>query len=282
MKLISICPSNTELIAYLGLTKQLIAIDDFSDWPEDISHLPRLGPDLSIDMDKVEELKPDLVLASLSVPGMERNIEELEKRDIPHIILNPNTLEDIANDLLKVGKATNSEKQAEVIVEKYISIIETYRTLSKKIPEDKRPLLYWEWWPKPVFTPGKLNWLTIISELAGGRNLFADVELASVQTNWEDVENRNPDHICMAWVGVKQDRMNPSLIKKRPGWNEVAAVKNERIHLLEESLYCRPSPRLLVGLKKLASLIHPTFFPVDDEKDPLLEITHLNEKANQN
>ena len=69
MKLISICPSNTELVGYLNLTSSLIGVDDYSDWPEDIGSLPRLGSDLRIDMDKVEELQPDLVLASLSVPG---------------------------------------------------------------------------------------------------------------------------------------------------------------------------------------------------------------------
>jgi len=56
MKLISICPSNTELIGYLGLTTSLIAVDNYSDWPEEVSSLPRLGSDLNIDMDKVEEL----------------------------------------------------------------------------------------------------------------------------------------------------------------------------------------------------------------------------------
>ena len=85
MKLVSICPSNTELLAYLGLIDQLVAVDDFSDWPRSINTLPRLGPDLSIDMDKLESYEPDLVLASLSVPGMEKNIAELEKRKIPHI-----------------------------------------------------------------------------------------------------------------------------------------------------------------------------------------------------
>ncbi len=80
MRLISICPSNTELLAYLGLTSQLVGIDDYSDWPTSIQNLPRLGPDLSIRMDEVEALNPDLVLASLSVPGMERNIDQLVKR----------------------------------------------------------------------------------------------------------------------------------------------------------------------------------------------------------
>ncbi|PAF15074.1 cobalamin-binding protein, partial [Shouchella clausii] len=85
----------------------------------------------------------------------------------------------------------------------------------------------WEWWPKPVFTPGKVNWLTEISEIAGGRNLYADVELASVQTDWEDVLNRQPDYICLAWVGVRREKVNPEIVLKRPGWSELEAVKQK-------------------------------------------------------
>ncbi len=118
------------------------------------------------------------------------------------------------------------------------------------------PKLYWEWWPKPVFTPGSINWLTEVSEAAGGENVFKDVELASVQTDWDDIKSRNPDYICVAWVGVRKQKVKKELIKNRPGWEELDAVKKDRILILEEELYCRPSPRLLDGLEKLHHLIH--------------------------
>lgn len=111
MRIISLCPSNTEVLGYLGLADQLIGVDDFSDWPKSVHHLPRLGPDLSIDIDMVEKLNPDLVIASLSVPGMEKNVEELNKRKIPHIILNPQSLSDIQNDLVLTGKALNEPER---------------------------------------------------------------------------------------------------------------------------------------------------------------------------
>ncbi|WP_070119439.1 cobalamin-binding protein [Bacillus marinisedimentorum] len=267
MKIVSICPSNTELIHYLGLTGQLIAVDDFSDWPEQVNGLPRLGPDLDIDMDKVEALKPDLVVASLSVPGMEKNVEELKKRGLPHIVLNPNTLDEIAADLLTLGNAAGAEEKAAETAAAFNAFIEKYEQLASAVTD--RPSIYWEWWPKPVFTPGGKNWLTEISRLAGAENVFADIDQASFKTDWETVKERNPDHIGMAWVGVQQDKMKPELIEKRPGWAELDAVKKRHIHLLEESLYCRPSPRLLLGLKKLAPLIHPAVFPVNDGVDPL-------------
>ncbi|MGN7176182.1 cobalamin-binding protein [Cytobacillus sp. SAFR-174] len=260
MKILSLCPSNTELVEYLGLTDMLAGVDDYSDWPEQVSNLPRLGPDLSINMDKVEELKPDLVLASLSVPGMEKNVAELEKRQIPHIVLNPQSLADIANNLVFAAEKIGRPERGILAAKQFTEKIEELKRISSRIK--KNPSLYWEWWPKPVFTPGKVNWLTEISEIAGGWNLFADVELASVQTDWEDVLNRQPDYICLAWVGVRREKVNPEIVLKRPGWSEMEAVKQNRILVLEEELYCRPSPRLIEGAIKLAEKIHPQEFSV--------------------
>lgn len=267
MRLISICPSNTELLAYLGLTSQLVGVDDYSDWPASINALPRLGPDLSIRMDEVEALKPDLVLASLSVSGMEKNVDELKKRGIPHVVYNPNSLADIATNLLDLGSRTSTQKEAEEVVKTYQELIRTYRHYSAQVETTR---LYWEWWPKPVFTPGGLNWLTEISRLAGGQNVYEDVELASVQTDWEDVYKQDPDHICLAWVGIQTEKVKPELLWKRPDWPILNALKTNQVHILEEPLYCRPSPRLLLGLKKLGAILHPDVFPANDGIDPLL------------
>lgn len=259
MRIISICPSNTELLYYLGLTSELIGVDDFSDWPKDIEKLPRLGPDLSIDMNKLQSLEPDLVLASLSVPGMEKNIEELERRRIPHVIYNPQSLTNIQKDLLDLGKRTNKMAEAKKVTEWMKNEINQYEKISNFIKNRKK--VYFEWWPKPIFTPGKVNWLTEIAYLAGGENLFHDVELASVQTTWEDVVHRKPDIIGMVWVGVKTDKMQISHIQKREGWDHLEADLRTEIFKLEESLFCRPSPRLIIGMKRLAALIHPNDFP---------------------
>ncbi|UOQ95767.1 cobalamin-binding protein [Halobacillus shinanisalinarum] len=253
MRIVSICPSNTEIVAYLGKEEMLVGVDNYSDFPKQVNQLPKLGPDLSIDIDKVAALKPDLVLASLSVPGMEKNIEGLDEHNLPYIILDPGTLEEIAADIEKVGAALGLTELGKEKANEFLTEIETYRQRSANVVE--KPSLYWEWWPKPIFTPGKGNWLTEISELAGGVNLYAGEPEASVQTDWDDVRERDPDQICMVWVGVKEEKMNPDLLKKRPGWLDMKAIKEDRIHVLEESLYCRPSPRLLEGLRKLYTVL---------------------------
>ncbi len=268
MRIVSICPSNTELLAYLGLTSSIVGIDNYSDWPEVVQLLPRLGPDLDIDMDAVEQLQPDLVVASLSVPGMEKNIERLKERNLPFIVLNPNSLQEIGDNLLLLGKATGRERVAEQVYDKYNQIIAEYKRLSQLV--HNRPSLYWEWWAKPVFTPGGVNWLTEISKLAGGYNTYEDDPRASVQTDWDNVKSRNPDYICLVWVGIRQDRVKPELVKARPGWDEMTAIQHNHVLVLDEPLFCRPSPRLLMGLSKIAHILHPDIYPKSNEEDPLL------------
>ncbi|MDV2582492.1 cobalamin-binding protein [Alkalibacillus haloalkaliphilus] len=259
MRIVSICPSNTEILAYLDAIDLLVGVDDDSDWPQSITKLPRVGRDLNIDIDKVKALQPDLVLASLSVPGMEKNIERLEEEQMPYIILDPNSLDEIADDLLTVGKKIGKEQKAQQVYDDYYQVINEYRTIANSIPNKKN--IYWEWWPKPIFTPGQKNWLSYISELAGASNVFSDYEEASIQVEWDEVIQRDPDEICMVWVGVQEKKMNPDILKKREGANQLRAVQSDQIHILEEYLYCRPSPRLLEGLKKLAYLLHPTYYP---------------------
>ncbi|WP_164669620.1 cobalamin-binding protein [Virgibacillus doumboii] len=255
MRVVSICPSNTEIVEYLDMTNVLVGVDNFSDWPSEVLELPKVGPDLSIDMDKVEALNPDLVLASLSVPGMEKNIEALDDRRLPYIILNPNSLTEIADDIERVGTALGEKELGMERANAFRKEVEVFRKKADEKAGSSLPVLYWEWWPKPVFTPGNVNWLTEISSLAGARNIFDTENTASVQTDWDDVKERDPDHICMVWVGVKESKMRPELLMKRPGWNEMKAIREGNIHVLEESLFCRPSPRLLEGLRKLVDVL---------------------------
>jgi iron complex transport system substrate-binding protein len=239
---------------YLGLTHLLVAVDDFSDWPIAINDLPKIGPDLSINMELVEKLGPDLVLASLSVPGMERNVEELVKRGIPHIVLNPQSLDDIESDLLLVAETLGVPEKGKIASNHFRNRLDLI--IQKSSTVKSKPTLYWEWWPKPIFTPGKINWLTEISEAAGAINIFSDIELASVQTDWQDVLNRKPNYICLAWVGVNRKKIQKSIVTKRPGYKNLDFNDDSKILILEEELYCRPSPRLLEGLEKLFHLIH--------------------------
>src|SRR5699024_11263470 len=137
MRVVSICPSNTEIVEYLGKTDLLTGVDNYSDWPPQVLQLSKVGPDLSIDMDKVEALKPDIVLASLSVPGMEKNIEALDERGLPYIILNPNSLDEIADDIERVGTALGEKDLGAEKAASFRSELEHFREQAEK-KEDRK------------------------------------------------------------------------------------------------------------------------------------------------
>ncbi|CAM3736295.1 cobalamin-binding protein [Alkalicoccus chagannorensis] len=269
MKIVSLCPSNTELIYYAGAGEQLVGIDDFSDFPYEItSQLPRLGPDLDIRMDDVEKLQPDLVFASHSVPGMEKNTAEMDRRGIPYVLVtNPVSLRGIGEALEETAGALGRKAEGKQKRQAFDHFLDSYQTMAQAVPH--RPRVYWEWWPKPVFTPGRTNWLTELTDLAGGKNLFGDYPEASVQTTWDEVLARDPDRIFAAWVGVRRQKVNPEVLLKRQGWRDMRAVREDHLYILDEPLYCRPSPRLMAGLAEAAHLLHPDIFPVPDGEEDL-------------
>jgi iron complex transport system substrate-binding protein len=273
MRVVSICPSNTELLFFLGIREEVAGLDNHSDWPEEWRHLPRVGPDLQINIEKVKQLSPDLVIASLSVPGMERNIEVLKRENLPTLVLNPKTFADIADDFRTLGEALGKKTEGETAAERFLAEIDRIR---RHVPQGKRPTrLYWEWWPKPVFTPGKKNWLTEVSRLAGGVNVFEDEDAESVQTDWAGVKNRRPDLALIVWTGIDIRRIKKELITTRPDWQGETFAHPENVHILPEGWYCRPSPRLLTGIKHLAHLLHPERFAPPPPDDPYAD-TFLN------
>ncbi|MEQ8762753.1 MAG: helical backbone metal receptor [Planctomycetota bacterium] len=259
LRLVSLCPSNTEIVDALGLGKHLVGVDDWSDWPERlVADLPRLGPDLDIDLDAVETLVPDLVLASLSVPGMERNVEGLERRGIPHLVLDPHSLEDIYQDLKRVGRAAGCEEHARQVESHLRDRVAAVQAAVRG--DESRPRLYWEWWPKPLFCPGRRNWLTEISELAGAVNVTAHYPDDAARPEPEEILELQPDFVLLVWTGVQKEKVRPDVVSRRPGWGELTALREGRLHVLAEGLYCRPSPRLIEGLEELARLVHPECF----------------------
>ena len=266
-RIVSLCPSNTEILWALGLGDQIVGVDDYSDWPKEVNHLPRLGPDLSIDMERVQSLNPDWAVASLSVPGMEKNIESLRQLKIPFITLYPGSLYDIPQDFIKVAQQAGVESRGRELAAQFTKKLES---IENRIPRDQpAPRLYWEWWPKPVFTPGRENWLTEVSQIVGAVNVFGNEGGQSVKTDWETVAARRPDYTLAVWTGVPIHKVRKEKITGRPAWQGLSFAADDRVHILEEGWYCRPSQRILTGIEHLAHLLYPDRFDPPNPQRPL-------------
>lgn len=252
-RIVSLCPSNTEIAWSLGLGERLVGVDDWSDWPAAIRELPRVGPDLGVNVDRVVALRPDLVLASLSVPGMERNVARLRERGLPYLVLDPHGLADLWANLREVGRATGVAARAEEVVAALQARVERVRAASAR--RSLRPKVYWEWWPRPLFAPGGRNWLTEITSLAGGESVTGGIDADCARPHPDEVRAADPDWIFLVWTGVAKEKVRPEVLLRRPGWRDLRAVRLGRVRVLDEGLFCRPSPRLIDGLEQLAALL---------------------------
>jgi iron complex transport system substrate-binding protein len=249
MRLVSICPSNTEILCALGLETSLVGLDRSSDWPPSIQGLPRMGPDLEVDIEKIAALKPDLVFSSLSVPGMEKNLERLDAAGIPHIVLDAQSISGIKQSFLSAGRALGRGQQARELVEAFEAELSGFQAPSV------RPVVFLEWWPKPIITPGKHCWTTEMIQLAGGIPAFGELPVRSTPILSETVLERKPDLLLTCWCGVPHERQKPESLTKRPGWEELESVQKGRYYAADEHYFGRPGPRVVEGIKWLNRLI---------------------------
>ena len=257
-RIVSLTCSNTEILFALGLGDRVVGVDDWSDFPPQVEGLPKVGPDLKIDTARVAALDPDLILASLSVPGMERNIPAVERLGVPFLVLNPKSLEEVLTDIETVGEATGGPENAC----RLIAGLQTRITAvwARAQGAAHRPTVYWEWWPKPLISPGRQSWIVQMSELVAADLLFKDVEASSFVVHESQVLERDPDHVILCWCGTLQRKMDVSEVAARPGWERLRAVKAGRVHCFPEDLFGRPGHRLVEGLERLARLVHPEVF----------------------
>jgi len=206
-------------------------------------------------MEKVKALEPDLVVASLTVPGMERNIEALEKTKLSYIILNPHNIEEIIENILMLGEITNTLEEAQRLVDEIKNTVNSIKLQVQKI--QYRLKLYWEWWPKPIITACRHSWVNDMSEIVGGMNIFSNIEKTSSIVEDSDILSLDPDILLICWCGEKmQNKMSIDKILTRPGWENIKAIKEKRVYCVPESLFGRPGPRIIDGLKLLSQIVH--------------------------
>jgi iron complex transport system substrate-binding protein len=249
-RVVSLACSNTELVCALGAADLLVGVDDHSDYPADVVRgLPRVGPDLGIDLDRVAALRPDLVLASLTLPGHERIVAGLEARGLPYIAPEPERLDDVYRDARAIGAALGREAEAEALVA-------SMQAALVPVPvAGRRPRILVEWWPKPVIVPGRRSWVVDLITLAGGEAPFADRDRKSTPITDDEARAAAPDAVVIAWCGVPLHRYRTDVVTRRPSWQDVPAIRAGRVVPITEAFLGRPGPRLVEGYRALQAVI---------------------------
>jgi iron complex transport system substrate-binding protein len=254
-RIISLAPSNTEILFTLGLEDRIVGVTDFCDYPEAAKSKEKIGGFSEPNIEKIISLQPDLILATSM---HQKPVEELEKLNVPSVVLDPKDFEDVFTSIEIIGKATGQDDKAAAIVGDLKARVKDVDDKVIKLTEDERPKVYYEIWPSPITTAGPGTFVNDIIQRAGGENIAKDAKKAYPQYSQEMIVAKNPDIIIFSHHGSSNQSAEDIL--NRQGWESIEAIKNNKVFYVEENLVQRATPRLVDGLEQLAMMMHPELF----------------------
>lgn len=257
-RIVSLAPSNTEILFALGLGAQVVGVDDFSDYPSEAKKLPSVGGSMGkYNLEAITALKPDLVLAAeINTPEQVKAIQDLGL--IVFYLSNPQTLEGMFTSLQLVAQLGGVEGKANELAQSLQARIDAVK--SKISAATQKPTVYYELDatdPGKPYTAGPGTFVDNLISLAGGQNIAADMTSPWGQISSEQIIARNPDIILL---GDAAYGVTPESVGQRPGFSAINAVKNAQVLTFDDNLVSRPTARLVDGLETLAKLIHPDLF----------------------
>ena len=299
MKIVSLIPSATEIVAALGRESDLVGVSHECDYPPGVREraavlvsspaslpdgtqreiddavaraLEESGTLYVIDEEKLRELAPDLIitqeLCQVCAPSgneVTRAIAELP--DPPEVLyLTPSSFEEVFANVLDVGRAIGADDEARALVEACRARVAAVR--ERAAPLSRRTCLYLEW-TDPVFLGG--HWVHENIELAGGEDPLGPAG-DSVRVTWDAVREADPEVLVVGPCGYHLDRAHEEAasLAQRPGWDGLRAVREDRVYVVDaDSYFARPGPRIVDGLELLAHVLHPEVFEAPPLPDAL-------------
>lgn len=257
-RIVSLAPSNTEILFAIGAGEQVVGRDDFSDYPAEAQNLPGVGGGFGdYNIEAIVDLQPDLVLAAeINTPEQVKALADLGIT--VYLLSNPTTLEEMYGNLELVGRLAGKSEQARDLVESLKGRVAAVDELISQV--DSKPTVFYELDgtdPSKPWTAGAGTFIDALIARAGGVNITSDLTGQYMQFSIEELLVRDPEIILL---GDAAYGVTPESVAQRTGWTDLQAVKNNRIYPFDDNLVSRPGPRLVDGLEELARLIHPELF----------------------
>jgi iron complex transport system substrate-binding protein len=257
-RIVSLAPSNTEILYAVGAGKQVVGRDSFSDYPPDAKSLKDIGgSNGKYDTEAIVALHPDLVLAGeINTPELVSSLQQLGLT--VYYLPNPTTLEGMFANLETVGQLTGHSSQAGTLVKSLqarVAVVD-----ARIMPLNYAPTVYYELDatdPTKPYTAGPGTFVDLLMARAGGVNIGKGLTSQWAQISLEQLVVSDPTIIIL---GDSAYGTTSAAVKQRPGWSGLAAVKNGQIYPFDDNLVSRPGPRLVDGLEALAKLLHPEAF----------------------
>jgi len=256
-RIVSLAPSNTEILFAVGAGSQVVGRDEFSDYPEEATSIESIGGSFGeYNVEAIVALEPDLVLAAeINTPELVKQLEDLGIT--VYYLGNPTTLEEMYTKLETVATLTGHD-----VTELVDSLKARVAAVDEKImPLSSRIAVFYEIDasdPTKPWTYGPGTFGDLLIDRAGGYNIGGNAENDPYpQLSLEQIVASNPSVIIL---GDAMWGVTPDSVVARPGWETIEAVKSNNIFPIDDNLISRPGPRLVDGLEQIAKLLRPGLF----------------------
>jgi len=272
-RIISLAPSNTEILFALGLGDRVVGVSGFSDYPPEALEKENVGgPEGQyINVEKIVALQPDFILAE-EINGRDV-IDTLEGLGLTVFGIKSTDLDDILHDIRTVGYITDKEAEAEALTNEMQSRIDAVTDETAGLSPEEKPRTFQICWHDPIWTAGNGTWIQDMIGKAGGTNIFADIE-GYQAVDIEAVIARDPEVIIVTAMGGTASG-TWEWVNTEPRLAGVPARQNGRVYFAESNWVERPGPRIVLGLEQVAKYIHPEIFfdPWDYDVDSNGEVS---------
>ena len=254
-RIVSLAPSNTEILFVLGLGEKVVGVTEYCNYPPEALDKEKVGGFSTPDIEKVIALQPDLIFAADI--HKEEIIPALEDKGLIVFALAPENLDGILEDIQVVGTITGKEEEASELVNRMGNRVKAITDKTEKLQE--RPRVFYITWHDPLKTIGTGTFIHELIEKAGGVNIFQDITDHKA-VDIELVIVRNPD-IIIACTGHGEAEGKPfEWAKNEPRLQAIEARRDDRIHQIDADLVGRSGPRIVDALEWFAYFIHPEIF----------------------
>jgi len=253
-RIVSLAPSNTELLCALGLGPRLVGITEYCNYPPQVQQVEKVAGYSNLNLEKIVGAAPDLVLAARG--NDLEGIAALRAAGIPVFSLDVQTLAGLIEAVGRVGRLAGAGEEAGRLQDDWRACLGRVR--ARVDSSAGQPRVMWGYFGEPVYTAGAGTLIDDIIATAGGVNLGRQAPGAWPQVNLETILSWAPEVLLCAAMGEAQTAAGElARLRGLEGWNRLPAVRQGRIYQLESDWLTRPGPRAFLALEALAALLHP-------------------------
>ena len=251
-RIISMAPSNTEILYALGLGEKIVGVSAFCDYPEEALAVEKIGDFIGTNYEKVIELEPDLIVNYGMLEDDARQI--YSDAGIPVISFMPESIEEVIGAIKQIAVATDSVEEGNDLVQ---SMERHKDDIVAKVQNTDSVKVFYEVWHDPLMAAGAGSFIDGLVNLVNGVNVASDAEGEYPNYDFEQLIENDPEVYLTA---NDLPEKTAESIAARPGYDNITAIKNGEVYLLDGNILSRPGPRIVEGLEIIARALHPEVF----------------------